>query len=268
MEANDVRLMFTIIIEICERTFFVNLKQDISQSMEVFDDKIYQLPSFIESLAAVCNQIDDNLPESSVHILEKLVILAIDSYPRLFKRYNKQLSISIARLFVAFQFGKANFASEFLSKIIYQSLIRIFSYKTNYSMQPQENAESRDNDINMEDRNDGEEKNIYNITSNDYIMLWSNLLNLTEFQELNTIGVHINEKRKLVCLIYNEIMESLIKIMKKLDLTANKIETHSEDDPTQFNLNEAKLSSNPISGLRPTRPRDFEILINLVDFAR
>lgn len=104
MEAKDLKLMFNIIIDICERTFFLNQNQDEQASItEIFDEKIYQLPSFIESLAYVCNQIDDNLPEGSIFVLEKMVILAIDSYPKLIKRYSYQISLAIAHLFISIQ---------------------------------------------------------------------------------------------------------------------------------------------------------------------
>ena len=109
MEAKDVKLMFNIIIDICERTFFLNQKQSddqtMSQSNDLFDEKIYQLPSFIESLAFVCNQIEDDLPEGSINVLEKLVILAIDSFPKLLKRYSYQISLAIAQLFISIQIG-------------------------------------------------------------------------------------------------------------------------------------------------------------------
>ena len=74
MEAKDVRLMFNIIVEICDRTFFLGQQQQ--HAAEIFDEKVYQLPSFIESLAYVCDQIDDSLPEGSVFTLEKLILLA------------------------------------------------------------------------------------------------------------------------------------------------------------------------------------------------
>jgi len=266
MQPKDVKLMFEIIITICERTFFLNMQQDQqiqSQQADIFDEKIYQLPSFIESLSCVCNQIDENISETSINILEKLVVLAIDSYPKLIKRYNYQISLAIARLFLSIQMGSQQvFYAEFVSKIVYQSLIRIFSYKTNYYLQQDQHQINSNNNIknsneeSLNDENNRTEKNIYNITSSDYILLWSNLLNLNEFKELSRIGVNMNEKKKLVQILYDEIIESILKIMKKLDLNAIKID------------NENESTFNPNGSLKATRPRDFEILVNLVDFSR
>lgn len=110
-------------------------------------------------------------------------------------------------------------------------------------------------------------------TSTDFVQFWSNLLNLNDFKELNTIGVHVNERRRLVRVIYDELVESFIRIMKKLDLNAIKIE-HGDEDESASALNttlsqiDISVSSNPIAGLRPSRPKDLEILINLVDFSR
>ena len=108
--------------------------------------------------------------------------------------------------------------------------------------------------------------NLYNITSNDYVLFWSNLLNLNDFKELNSIGVHINERKRLVVIIYDEFIETLIKIMKKLDLNAVKL-----DDPTQSGQSQndgSSATSNPVAGLCPSKPKDYEILVNLVDFSR
>ncbi len=284
MEASNVRLMFTIIIDICERTFFLNQQQQQqieSQMTEIFDEKIYQLPSFIESLAYVCNQIDESLPEGTVYILEKLILLAIDSFPKLIKRYNYQISLAIARLFISIQVGKAGFYTEFVSRIIYQSMARIFSYKTNYYLQQdqfdQKQRSIQNSDANGKNSNEDQSAtnhvNLYNITSNDYVLFWSNLLNLNDFKELNTIGVHLNDRKRLVSIIYDEFVETLTKIMKKLDLNALKMDNFNEADtnslPHNTSQSEASnVSSNPIAGLRPSRPRDYEILVNLVDFSR
>ena len=166
-----MKKMFVLIIDLCERTFFQSQQQQQQsgafssggtqwsapadsgghgapmQVIDIFDEKIYQLPSFIESLACVCSQIDEPLPDGSVQVIEKLIVLAIDSYPKLVKRYNHQLSLAVARLFIAIQLGggggssgggagsvsKANVYGEFIARIIYQCMIRTFSYKTNYA---------------------------------------------------------------------------------------------------------------------------------------
>jgi len=281
MEANDVRLMFKIIIDICERTFFLNQQQQQqieSQAAEIFDEKVYQLPSFIESLAYLCNQIDDSLPEGSYNILEKLIMLAIDSFPKLIKRYNYQISLAIARLFISIQVGKENFYTEFVSRIIYQSMARIFSYKTNYYLQQEQFENNQKIYVNSDDPSETQNQtstnhlNLFNITSNDYVLFWSNLLNLNDFKELNTIGVHINERKRLVGIIYDEFIETLIKIMKKLDLNAVKLDGVNEavqNGASQSSQNEgSNISSNPAANLRPSKPKDYEILVNLVDFSR
>jgi DNA-dependent protein kinase catalytic subunit len=278
MESKDVKRMFNIIIDICERTFFLNqqLQQQLqSQLTEIFDEKIYQLPSFIESLSCVCNQIDDTLPEGSINTLEKLILLAIDSYPKLIKRYNHQISLAIAQLFISIQLGKAAFYIEFISRVVYQSMIRIFSYKTNYFSQVEKmgNGKQLDEDPNVNLDVEETNKSFYNITSTDYVQFWSNLLNLAEFKELNAIGVHINDRKKLVGIIYDEYIETIMKIIKKLDLSAVKSDVESEKDSAasssqQSSQSELMASSNPIAGLRPLKPRDQEILVNLVDFSK
>lgn len=133
-------------------------------------------------------------------------------------------------------------------------------------------SDSRDNENNRGTRS------LLNTVSTDYVQFWSNLLSLNDFKELNSIGVHVTEKRRLVCVIYDEILESCIRIMRKLDLNAVKIDQEGEDLAEAANQQQAlntslsqidiSVSSNPIAGLRPSRPKDLEILINLVDFCR
>lgn len=139
--------MFTLIIDICERTYFSQAQQQQQQEQdmmpgyhptEIFDEKIYQLPSFIESLACVCGQLEEPFPEGSVTTLERIVCLSIDSYNKLAKRYNYMLSLAIVRLFLAFQLGRFSFYSEFVSRVVYQSMVRTFSYRTKYSLQQEQ----------------------------------------------------------------------------------------------------------------------------------
>lgn len=57
--------------------------------------------------------------------------------------------------------------------------------------------------------------------------------------------------------------------MKKLDLCAVKLNNgDGELDVKKNSDGQCDASSNPVFGLRPVRPRDFEILVNLVDFSR
>lgn len=143
--------MFSLIIDVCERIYFSQPQQlqhqasgggGVAQYTEIFDEKVYQLPSFIESLACVCGQLEEPLPEGTPASLERLVCLAIDSYPMLIKRYNHQLSLAVARLFLALQIGKFNFYAEFVARVVYQSLVRIFSYRTRYSLNQEQAAMS------------------------------------------------------------------------------------------------------------------------------
>lgn len=154
MDPRDVRRMFSLIIDICERIYFSQPQQQTSQQYggqvaipqaEIFDEKVYQLPSFIESLACVCGQLDDPLPEGTSATLERLVCLAIDSYPMLLKRYNYQLSLAVAHLFLSLQIGKFSFYNEFVARVVYQSLVRIFSYRTKYSLQQEHVATTGQN---------------------------------------------------------------------------------------------------------------------------
>jgi DNA-dependent protein kinase catalytic subunit len=262
--------MLNIIIERCEHIFFFNQQQQEQQQeqqqqmldqqqAEVFDEKIYQLPSFLESLSYVCNEIDDELPEGSVQTLEKLIILTIEMYPKLKKRYSKHLCLAILSLFTSISIKKSRFYPDFLSRSVYQSLIRIFSCKTNYYFMQ----------VEQEDRQEGSEQVGFKnkqtfVTSMDYKDLWHNLLNICQYDDLGSTNIlTVYDKRQLISLIYDEYVDAIISILNKLDFNA----TRTDKDQQNMELSDF-ASSNPIHGLKPRRPRDFEILINLVDFTR
>ena len=159
-------------------------------------------------------------------------------------------------------------------------MVRILSYKTSYFSSQQDQNEPSGIEFGGDSNEPVDEsftnssftadegsmqRNLLNITSLDYLHIWSNLLDLNEFKELNLIGVHVNERQRLVKTIYDELVECFIKILKKLDLNAVRIE-QNEEAVEQAEV--ISVSSNPIAGLKPSRPKDFEILINLVDFAK
>lgn len=251
MESKDIKVMLNIIVDICDRNF---LSANLAQDSEIYDEKIFQLSSFIESLSCVCSQID-SCTEESLNTMEKLVILAIDCYPKLVKRYNNQISLAIGSLFLAIQ--QTSFSYEFISRIIYHSLIRIFSYKTLYSIQ-----EESDVNENTESSN-----SVLITTSLDYVKLWSNLLSLGELS-VSKIE-NLDSKKKIIEIIYNEYVESIIKIMNKLDLAASKKEANEgEEEAMDKTLDDIAVSSDPVIGLKAQKPKDFEIFINLVDFTK
>lgn len=249
-----MKLMLNIIVDICDRNF---LSADSTQNSDIYDEKIFQLSSFIESLACVCSQID-SFSEGSLNTMEKLVILAIDCYPKLVKRYNNQISLAIASLFLAVK--RTSFSDEFISRIIFHSLIRIFSYKTLYSFQEESGTDEADEPA----------SSVIFVTSLDYVKLWSNFLSLHEFSDLKS--ENLDDRKKIVETIYNEYVESIIKIMNKLDLAAIKNDgsevISSEQESMEKSQNDLSISSDPISGLKPQKPKDFEIFINLVDFTK
>jgi DNA-dependent protein kinase catalytic subunit len=261
MDKNDIKKMLNIIIERCEQIFFLSQQQQQQQTheqqqTEIFDEKIYQLPSFLESLSYVCNEIDGELPEGCVQTLEKLVILTVEMYPKLKKRCGKLLCIAILSLIVSVRIKKSLYYPDFLTTTIYQCLMRIFSCKTNYYYVQDERDDSE------ADQLSGFKNKQSSTMSMDYMDLFKNLLDLSQYDELGLINMTIYDKKHLIALIHDEYVESVLKILKKLDLNATRVENQTTDETTGF------ASSNPIHGLKPQRPRDFEILINLVDFTR
>ncbi|KAF3703361.1 DNA-dependent protein kinase catalytic subunit [Channa argus] len=88
----DVDLMYTELIQRCKQMYLTESDGE--------DDSFYQLPSFLDSIASVLIHLD-KIPEVYTPLLERLIVVQIDSFPQYSERMQTVCSRSILKVLVA-----------------------------------------------------------------------------------------------------------------------------------------------------------------------
>uniref|UniRef100_A0A8B9LWJ5 DNA-dependent protein kinase catalytic subunit n=1 Tax=Astyanax mexicanus TaxID=7994 RepID=A0A8B9LWJ5_ASTMX len=88
----DVDLMYTELIQRCKQMYLTESDRD--------DDNVYQLPSFLDSIASVLVHLD-RVPEVYTSVLERLLVVQIDTYPQYSQRMQYATCRSIIKVLMA-----------------------------------------------------------------------------------------------------------------------------------------------------------------------
>ncbi|XP_071593605.1 DNA-dependent protein kinase catalytic subunit [Heliangelus exortis] len=257
--SKEVDNMYVELLQRCKQMYLTEA--------ETLDDHLYQLPSFLQSIASVIFHID-TIPEVYTPVLEHLVVLQINSFPQYSEKMQSVCCRSIIKVFLALS-GKGPVLWSFISTVVHQGLIRIFSKPITFSKDffGKEASESEDF------RETGEVgRGRWKVpTYKDYLYLFRSLLNCDTmkecgFEDENFLTAN-SSLQSLNRLLYDELIKSILKIIEKLDLTVQKLDVNEEDE----NESDDALigpSSDPASNLHPAKPTDFIAFINLVEFCR
>ncbi|XP_065059919.1 DNA-dependent protein kinase catalytic subunit-like isoform X2 [Rhopilema esculentum] len=236
LSETDVKLLFDEIM---------NKSQHLFSNIEYLSDETLQyLPTFLEALAKILQQIKE---VSAVHLvpMERMVVILFENYPKLGKGgmfvFEKSLTHFIRAL--------SNNTSIFkvcLSEIVYQGLIRTCSHPV------------------VTEEGIGQEEAVSTVTNSDdvsfrsFVNLWVALLCEKNYRSLLE---DCTKSKSLKENVYDELMQSVLLIAKKLNLSTQKTGSGIEDQTLQ-------PSSDPMTGLVANVPKDFQIFINLVEFCR
>ncbi|XP_074649158.1 DNA-dependent protein kinase catalytic subunit-like [Tubulanus polymorphus] len=236
---DDVKFMFTEMIQRSEQLFF--------SQPENLDDKIINLPSFVEALACIVRQLDQ-MTETFLASLEKLVVMLIEYYPKFGQKLGFICVKAILQVLLSL-FPKGAAFRNLLSRVIYQGLIRICSHPVVA------------NTDNQQTEDDEREKKI---SYKDYVNLWLSLLDVQKLKDSgHGHGMNATYKKQLEQAIYDETISSVSRILDKLDLNSKKSDRTATDAES-----DSPATSDPIKDLQASKPKDFQIFINLVDFCR
>ncbi|XP_076075287.1 DNA-dependent protein kinase catalytic subunit-like [Mytilus galloprovincialis] len=240
----DVQFMFSEMITKSQQQYLV-----INTEIE---DKLYNLPSYLESLANIIFQLDD-ITETYATLLERLMIVMMENVPVVHHTMRFIAIRSMLWLLLSVMSKGATF-QKISSTVVFQGLIRTCSHP------PIVDLEQSDEDK--------PETGVRSITYKDYIEIWTGLFSSPKIKDFAQADISIDQRHRLTEILYDELIQAILKIIDKLDLTSNTstqisaLTGNSDDDDT----NEA--SADPIHGVQANRPKDFQILINLVDFCR
>ncbi|XP_042366176.1 DNA-dependent protein kinase catalytic subunit [Plectropomus leopardus] len=242
----DVDLMYTELIQRCKQMYLTESDGE--------EDSFYQLPSFLDSIANVLIHLD-KIPEVYTPLLERLLVVQIDSFPQYSERMQTACSRSILKVLVAVA-SKGPVLWSFISSVVHQGLIRVCSKPI----------------ILSEDKDDSESSQVRTgkwkvPSSQNYLALFKSLLDCDLLKDSGFLdGAFENQNAALGSLsrlLYDEVVKSILRIVEKLDLSVQKVTTGEEapDDAAHV-----LPSSDPTAHLLPNKIKDFTAFINLVDF--
>ncbi|XP_061175418.1 DNA-dependent protein kinase catalytic subunit-like [Saccostrea echinata] len=246
LEQTDVQFMFSEMITKSEQLYLSSEKADV-------EDKLYSLPSYLEALANIIRELD-HVPETYATSIERLMIILAENFPTIHQKQHFVAVKSLLWVLITLM-PKGEVFSQVLSGFVYQMLIRTCSHPP--VIETEDMTESSQS-----------EQMGNKVTYKDFIEMWDTLFNSPRIKEFSVADISVEMRLALTEEIYNKLIESLLKMLGKLDLTsqsstevAQQQEGSSADDPQD-------VSSDPLHGMQPSKPKDFQIFINLVDFCR
>ncbi|KAK7881228.1 hypothetical protein WMY93_029637 [Mugilogobius chulae] len=242
----DVDLMYTELIQRCKQMYLTESDGE--------DDSFYQLPSFLDSIASVLIHLD-KIPEVYTPLLERLLVVQIDSFPQYSERMQITCCRAVLKVLVAMA-SKGPVLWSFISSVFTQGLIRVCSKPLLIEDKDAETPQKLKCGL-----------EIGSSLKSKYLALYKSLLDCDQLKDTGYLDGAFESQnaalRSLSRLIYDEIVKSILRIVEKLDLSVQKVtpgEEGSED------VTHALPSSDPTAHLLPNKVKDFTAFINLVDF--
>ncbi|XP_056629192.1 DNA-dependent protein kinase catalytic subunit isoform X2 [Triplophysa dalaica] len=251
----DVDLMYTELIQRCKQMYLTKLDQD--------DDNVYQLPSFLDSIASVLIHLD-RIPEVYTPVLERLLVVQMDSFPQYSQRMQHATCQSIIKVFVAMAV-RGPVLWSFTSSVVHQGLIRVCSKPL---IQSEGKSPPSSGDPQTEDTTLVRSGKWKVPSSKDYLDLFKGLLDCENLKDTGFMdgasGAKNYNLRDINRHLYDALVQSVMKIVEKLDLSVQKVNASEEEqsDATAGFM----PSSDPTANLMASKPKDFIAFVNLVDF--
>ncbi|KAL9956083.1 hypothetical protein ACROYT_G037506 [Oculina patagonica] len=266
MQAEDVKFMFS---EMMQRSEQIYLRQD-----ELVEDKVHHLPSFLEALSCIIEELDE-ISDSVLASLERLVVVLFNNFTRLEKGSKLLCCKSLVRMLFNLSLKGAVLRS-FLSEVVYQGLIRTCSHPV---------ALEEVNEIGATVDKETTDTSTPKVSYKDYLGLWEFLLEKDKFKDVSLLlGQQLEKREAMHGMVYDEMMKAILRIIHKLDLTSIKgsslglegdvledtaaASASTSDAPVSPLEKEQVSLSDPVAGLQPKVPKDFLIFINLIEFCK
>uniref|UniRef100_A0A4W3HU56 DNA-dependent protein kinase catalytic subunit n=1 Tax=Callorhinchus milii TaxID=7868 RepID=A0A4W3HU56_CALMI len=253
VNSNDVDFMYIELIQRCKQMYLTEADTE--------DDNVYQLPSFLDSIASVIFHLD-KIPGVYTPVLERLLVVQIDSFPLYSARMQPICCRSIVKVFVALA-GKGPVLWNFISTVVHQGLIRVCSKPVllpGSGLQQQSASEVM-------------WTGKWRVPSyKDYLDLFRSLLNcgkmkVNQYAYFDTLQMINLPLQSLNRLLYDEFIKSILKIIEKLDLSVEKQNQREEEGSGDVSNGNVIPTSDPAADLQPVKPKDFTAFVNLVQFS-
>ncbi|KAM3927958.1 DNA-dependent protein kinase catalytic subunit [Leptodactylus fuscus] len=249
VNAKDVDFMYIELIQRCKQMYLTEAETE--------DDNVYQLPNFLQAIASVILYMD-SIPEIYTPVLERLLVVQIETFPQYSSKMQYLCSRSIIKVFLSLA-GKGPVLWSLISTVVHQGLIRVCSKPVRFEK----------DEYGADDSGEVRSGKWKVPTYKDYLDLFRSLLNCDQIKESifsdEVIPAVTSPLQSLSRLLYDELIKSILKIIEKLDLSLQKQESGKEDDENQLSYL-VIATSDPAANLYPTKPKDFTAFVNLVDF--
>eukprot|EP00794_Sanderia_malayensis_P010266 gene10266-11321_t len=216
-------------------------------------ENLQHLPGCLKALASIVQHMNE-FPEVYLLPIQRIIVILFEHYPKLGKggmfSYRKSLTYFIRAL--------SNNVAIFkgcLSHIVYQGLIRTCSHPVVTEEGIAEESNQNESQIELSYRS--------------FLDLWIALID--EKSYIDQISMDCSTKTRSIILkdqVYDELIQSVIYIIEKLNLKAEKEKPKEDGSLNVVQENSIASSSDPLSGLVADVPKDFQIFINLVEFCR
>ncbi|GFR09046.1 DNA-dependent protein kinase catalytic subunit [Trichonephila clavata] len=252
LSENEVKLMLQNIIQRCEHAF-------LSDSDDI-DDRILELSYYLESLSSIVS-VTEYISENIIFSLEKLTVFQISKFPKVPSAYSFVVPKVVIRIMLSIQ-PKRELFLKFLAEVVYQGLVKTCSHPVIVEAESYKDKTLAGQLQNQNEIEYGSPMKI--VTYKDYVYFWKSMLNVVQLKELNSLGIPLEHRQSLMETIYDELINSSLSLISKLDLNLNQHKAESSND----GQNEIESSSDPLHGVHPNNRIDYYIFINLVDFLR
>ncbi|XP_007947257.1 DNA-dependent protein kinase catalytic subunit [Orycteropus afer afer] len=252
----NVDWMYVELIQRCRQMFLT--------PTDTTDDHVYQMPSFLQSIASVLLYLD-TVPQVYTPVLEHLMVVHIDSFPQYSPKMQSVCCRAIVKVFLALA-DKGPVLWNCIGTVVHQGLIRICSKPV--VLQKNTAAESEDL------RGSGEVRTgKWKVpVAKDYLDLFRNIMSCDQIMDsilADETFLFVNSSlQSLNRLLYDEFIKSVLKIIEKLDLTLEKQNVEESQDENEATSVWVIPTSDPAANLHPAKPQDFSAFINLVEFCR
>ncbi|XP_069811873.1 DNA-dependent protein kinase catalytic subunit-like [Dendropsophus ebraccatus] len=137
VNAKDVDFMYIELIQRCKQMYLTEAETE--------DDNVYQLPNFLQAIASVILYMD-TIPEIYTPVLERLLVVQIETFPQYSLKMQPSCSRSIIKVFLSLA-GKGPVLWSLISTVVHQGLIRVCSkpvrFDGNKADDPSASAEVR-----------------------------------------------------------------------------------------------------------------------------
>jgi len=180
-----------------------------------------------------------DLDDVFLSVLERLVVRLLDVYPRLSARATSAAHLSLASVCMSLH-RRGDVLPPFFSRVSYQALLRICSRTMA----------------------DLEQSDDHGLVNDEYVKLFTSLLNINLYKGTSFSDFPHSERVNMFRVLYDETVRSILRLIGKLDLGTSVPAAGSGEDTGD----PEGVSADPTAHISASKPKDFQVFINLVAF--